>query len=145
MEEKKFLNEERYQKNAKSLKIIGIIVLVIGIVIAVLGVVFVVKGFSGFASIPGSNVDDPAVMAKSAFGGIGTTAAGAFTLLGGFTVVAIGIGLLIFAHKREIMAFTAQQTVPVMKEVAEDVAPTVGNVAGSIAKGIKDGLKDEDK
>ena len=62
--------------------------------------------------------------------------------------------------QREILAYHAQQVMPVAKEGMEKVAPTLGKVGASIAKemapvygdiakeiskGIKDGLKDEDK
>ena len=42
----------------------------------------------------------------------------------------------------QIMAFSAQQVMPVAKEGIEKMAPTIGNAAGSIAKEIKDSLKD---
>lgn len=47
--------------------------------------------------------------------------------------------------RREIMAFSVQQTMPIAKEGIEKMAPTIGNAAGVIAKGIKDGLKDDEK
>lgn len=68
--------------------------------------------------------------------------------------------IFMLTHRREITAFTAQQAMPVAKEVMEDMAPTVGkagktiakemapvygDMAKEIAKGIKEGLKDEEE
>ena len=55
-------------------------------------------------------------------------------------------GFIFFiAKRRHILAFSAQQVMPVAKEGINEMAPTIGNVAGQIAKGVKEGLKDEDK
>lgn len=48
-------------------------------------------------------------------------------------------------HRREIMAYTTQQVMPVAKEGIEDIAPTIGNVGKELAKGIKEGLNDDEK
>lgn len=73
-----------------------------------------------------------------------------FYYIGGSVIVISGIISLVFyliAKRREIRAFTIQQTMPVTQEAIDKMAPTVGNaagnIAGSIAKGIKDGLKDD--
>lgn len=50
-----------------------------------------------------------------------------------------------FAKRRQIIAFQAQQIMPVAKEGINEIAPSIGNVAGEIAKGIKDGLNSSDK
>ena len=58
----------------------------------------------------------------------------------------------VIAKRREIRAFTIQQTMPVTQEVIGKMAPTIGNAAGTIGKdiaqgitsGIKEGLKDND-
>ena len=74
-----------------------------------------------------------------------------FYMFGAFIIIAscmISGSIYMFAKRREITAFTAQQVMPVAQEGIEKMAPTVGNAAGSIAqeitKGIKDGLKDSD-
>lgn len=74
-----------------------------------------------------------------------------FYMFGAFIIIAscmISGSIYLFAKRREITAFTAQQVMPVAQEGIEKMAPTVGNAAGSIAqgitKGIKDGLKDID-
>lgn len=51
------------------------------------------------------------------------------------------------AKRREIIAFNAQQVMPVAQEGIEKMTPTVANassaIAQSIAKGIKEGLSDD--
>ena len=51
--------------------------------------------------------------------------------------------IYLFSKKRKIMAFTTQQSMPIMKEKMEKMAPSVGKVAENIAKGIKKGLEDD--
>lgn len=86
-----------------------------------------------------------------------------FYMFGAFVIVASCIAagsIYMFAKRREIMAFTVQQAMPIVKEGIETIAPTIGNVAkenldkmapsiGNVAKeiskGIKDGLKDDKK
>lgn len=58
---------------------------------------------------------------------------------------AIGAMIIMTAKRREIMAFTAQQVMPVGKEVIDEMAPSAGKVAKEISKGIKQGLKDEEE
>lgn len=53
--------------------------------------------------------------------------------------------LFMFAKQRHIVAFQAQQVMPVAKEGIDEMAPTIGNAAGEIAKGIKKGLNDDEK
>ena len=86
-----------------------------------------------------------------------------FYMFGGIIIFASCMfsGITYLSTKqREILAYHAQQVMPVAKEGMEKVAPTLGKVGASIAKemapaygdiakeiskGIKDGLKDEDK
>ena len=149
MEQNKYLNEEKYQQNAKKLKRTGKIVLIIGICMLILGIVVLVLGFAGFgktgisaASETGLN---PEQTAKGILGGVGLFALGGLLDgLGLFVAFAGGVIMLI-AHRREITAFTTQQIMPVAKEGINEMAPTIGNVAGEIAKGIKKGLNEADK
>lgn len=53
--------------------------------------------------------------------------------------------IFMVAKRRYILAFSAQQVMPVAKEGIDEMAPTIGNAAGEIAKGIKKGLKDDEK
>jgi hypothetical protein len=71
----------------------------------------------------------------------------------------IALFLFMTAKRRSIMAFTAQQTIPVVqegvekvapsmakvaKEVGHEMAPLYGEVAKEISKGIKEGLKEDE-
>ena len=70
-----------------------------------------------------------------------------FYMFGAFVIIvsaSVALSIYFFAKRREIVAFTAQQVMPVAQEGIEKMAPTVGNAAGEIAKGIKKGLKDSD-
>ena len=70
-----------------------------------------------------------------------------FYMIGVFIIISsamYSVFFLFIAKRREIMAFTAQQTVPVAKEVADEVAPTAGNFAKEVAKGIKKGIDEAD-
>lgn len=71
-----------------------------------------------------------------------------FYIFGGFIIFMFGmisLSVYVIAKRREIMAFTAQQVMPVAKEGIEEIAPTLGNAASSIAKGIKEGINEADK
>lgn len=78
------------------------------------------------------------------------------------TVVSVMGKVMLFSitHRREIMAYGAQQVMPVAQEGIEKMAPTIGkagasmakemapiygDIAKEISKGIKEGLKDEEK
>lgn len=49
------------------------------------------------------------------------------------------------AKRRSILAFTAQQTIPVVKEGMDEIAPNIGNVAKEISKGLAEGSKEVTK
>ncbi|MBQ9071531.1 MAG: hypothetical protein IJY25_00030 [Bacilli bacterium] len=79
-----------------------------------------------------------------------------FYIIGAFIIIVsciISGSIYLFAKRREIKAFTIQQTMPVTQEVIDKIAPTVGNAAGTIGKdiakgitsGIKESLNDEEK
>lgn len=53
--------------------------------------------------------------------------------------------IFMIAKRRNVLAFTAQQTMPVAEEVMETMAPKVGNLAKEVAKGIKEGLSDDEQ
>ena len=64
-------------------------------------------------------------------------------IMGGVMVLiftAIISGKLFMLYKRrEILAFAAQQVIPVAKEGIDEMAPTIGNVAKEVSKGIASG------
>ena len=66
-------------------------------------------------------------------------------VLGGMVILAgcgISFVIFMFTKRREIMAFSAQQVMPVAKEGIETMAPTIGTVGKEIAKGISKGIRD---
>ena len=74
-----------------------------------------------------------------------------FLMFGGFIIIAssmfCGVLYLSIIKRREIMAYTVQQVMPVAKEGTDKISPTIakatGNIAKEVTKGIKEGLKDE--
>ena len=67
-----------------------------------------------------------------------------YFIFGAFICFASGMFALMAyttAKRREILAFTAQQAMPVVKEGAEAMGPTLGK----IAKDVKDALDDKDE
>lgn len=83
--------------------------------------------------------------AKNSIGDFASTGS---KMIGIFICIAscmISFAIFMFAKRRQVLAFSAQQVMPVGKEVIDEMAPTVGNAVGEIAKGIKKGLKDDDE
>lgn len=84
-----------------------------------------------------------------------------FYIIGAFIIIAssmIAGAIYMITKRREIAAFTIQQTMPLAQEGIEKMAPTVGkagasivkemapvygDIAKQISKGIKEGLKDD--
>lgn len=149
MEEKKYLNEERYQENLKKLKKIGKIVLIIGVGMFILGMVLLIIGFSGFGKSGMEMVSEPNLnpmqTAKGAYGDMGLFALGGLFGVFGLFIAGIGVMMTVVTYRREIVAFTTQQVMPVAKEGVNEMAPTIGNVASEITKGIKKGLDESKK
>ena len=72
-----------------------------------------------------------------------------YYMIGGFIILAscmIAGSIFMFAKKRDIAAFSMQQTMPLAQEGIEKMSPTVGKAAGTIgkeiAKGISEGIKE---
>lgn len=155
MEEKKYLNEENYQKTNAKVKRTGKILLIVGIILFILGIVLIALGFTGFGStisdgIQSTDLDniDNNQMAKGIFSSFGLFAGGGFITVLGFSAITTGGIILRVAHGREIAAYTTQQAMPVVKETASEVTPVVASAAGAIAKevskGIKEGMKEDE-
>lgn len=86
-----------------------------------------------------------------------------FYMIGGFIIIStlmISAAIYSRAKAREILAFQAQQVMPVASEGLENIAPSIGKAGASIAKemgpvygemakeitkGIREGLKSEEK
>lgn len=68
-----------------------------------------------------------------------------FYMIGGFIIIAscmASSSIYMFAKRREIVAFTTQQVMPVAKEGIEKMTPTISNTAKEIAKGITAGIEE---
>lgn len=66
-----------------------------------------------------------------------------FFIFGVFIIIAstmISFGIFMISKRREILAFSAQQVMPIAQEGIEKMAPTIGNAAGTISKGIAEGI-----
>ncbi len=138
--EKKYLNEEKYQKTNKKVKVAGIILLILGIIAILAAIGLAIYVFTS------GNVDENIVL----------------FILGTLPLIFVGAVMLSFGmlveymgHAREINAYMTQQQIPVVKETveemtpiakesAEEMAPAMGTIAKEITKGIKEGLKDEE-
>ena len=69
-----------------------------------------------------------------------------YYMFGGFIVAAslmISVSIYTFAKRREILAFSAQQVMPVAKEGIEKMTPTVSKSVEEITRSVKKGLKDD--
>lgn len=83
----------------------------------------------------------PENLASKGFGGM-MIMGGVMILI--FTALISGKLFMIY-KRREILAFTAQQVIPVAQEGIDEMAPAIGNVAKEISKGIASGKKDADE
>ena len=148
MEERKYLNEEEYQKYNTKLKKIGKILLIVGIILLVISIGLVIVGAVGFGN--NALIDNE----RGVLSSMGFFAVGSFMSVFSFAIVCVGGMMLFISHRREITAYTTQQVMPIAKEgveemtpvakkAAEEMAPAAGKVAEEEAKGIKKGLKDE--
>lgn len=142
MEDKQYLNEERYQQTKKKITKAALIILIVGLII---GLGFIILGF-----ITQNNNNTLYYDEFSAFKYI------MFYVLGGITILISvfgSISIYLITKRREIAAFAIQQTMPLAQEGIEKMAPTIGNVAGTIGKdiaqgitsGIKSGLNNNDQ
>lgn len=172
MENKEYLSEERYQQNNAKVKKVGKILLIIGIITIVISFILLIVGFigtgnsamNGFNSISNNmindfnsfddnkiNIDVSGVQntANGIFGNIGLFAIGGFMLTGGFGLTIAGGIAMFIAHRREIVAYTAQQVMPIAQEGIQKMSPTIGSAMGTIgkeiAKGIKEGINEANK
>lgn len=152
MEKKEYLSEEEYQKNAKKLKKIGLIVLIIGIIVLIVGTALAIVGFVGFGNSPmqalGSDYVDTGVVqdvAGAAMKNMVILIIGSILSMIGLGLTAVGGVLMFVAHGREIKSFATQQAMPIAQEGIEKMTPTVSNAAESISKGVAKGIAEGKK
>lgn len=136
MARKEYLNEEEYQKDNKKVKIAGVIVILIGICLLCIGAYFLSSA---------SKMEVPSMGAPDWFEKSTSQSEREFK---GSTMVMFGIFITIVgcmirfgvANQRKIMAYQAQQAMPIVKEGFEEMSPTLGTAAKEIAKGVKEGM-----
>ena len=141
MAKKEYLNEEEYQKNNKKVKIAGTIIIAIGLCIICAAVYTLISASK--MNVPSSMWDpdwfeySTAQMEKES--------TGMFMLIPGIFVTVVGCMVrFVVANQRSIMAYQAQQAMPIAQEGIEKMAPTAGKAAKEIAKGIKEGTSGEE-
>lgn len=155
MNNNEYLNENKYQQTNVKVNKAGKILLITGLVVLIVGIFLVIFGMMGMGnSVIGgmntsglNNFNNSMIQnsANKAFGSFGLVALGGFMSTIGFGITIAGGIMLLLGHKREITAYTVQQTMPIAQEGIEKMAPTIGKAAGTIAKGIREGLKDSEK
>ena len=122
--EKEYLSEEKYNKTKKILKTVGFISLSIGVILFVMSLLIRVPemGQDGWFELESKK--NHLRFLSFIFG------------------LMLPMPMFFIAYGREIIAFQAQQTIPVAKEGIEKMAPTAGVVVKEITKGIKEGLNE---
>lgn len=115
------MNEEekkRHENTKKKLKVTGTILLVIGIVCEIAGMldIFIVANIQGRM---------PFLF---------------FLAFLGAPLIMVGIVMLIFACRREILSYTKNEVVPVVNDAAQELTPAIK----SVMTAVKDGLKVEE-
>lgn len=145
----KYLNEEKHQKTKKSIKTIGLVLLIVSAIMILIGIILLIVGISNHMNIGSQTPTDPWDTSmpgtSSIFDGMGMIMGGGFLTFIGFSGVSIGIVLMVVAHRREIMAYTATSVLPVADEVinygADNIAPAVGRGLGNAMKGASGGIE----
>ena len=149
---KEFFNEENYQKSNEKVKKIGNIIIIIGLVLLIGGILVSLFGLLGFGKqfSNGLQMGQEGINPSKTFSGIGALAIGGFMVSPGIFITVVGcIVRFLIGNRREITAYTVQQTMPLAQEGIEKMAPTIGSAVGTIgkelAKGIKEGINEADE
>ena len=121
----KYLNEEKYKRNERTIIILAVLLLIIGLS---LGGFLIYNWVTklGTAKVGKLNVEP-----EKKNGELETK--NLKYVLG----VEYIDGKFMIAKRRSIYAFQVQQVMPVAKEEINEIAPTLGNAAGEIAKSVK--------
>ena len=178
MQTQEFLSEEKYQKTNTKVKKVGTIFLIVGIVTLIVGGILLIVGMSNMGGnaddfISNNNeifntlnsIDDTEIKVDvrekhdTEIDGFALAPISAFIIFIGAGLTMAGGSIMFTAHRREILAYTTQQVMPVAQEGMEKMAPTIGKVgatitktiapaygevAKEISKGIKEGINEAD-
>ena len=137
MEQEKYLSEEKYQETNKKVKKISKTLLIIGAILLVIGIIMIIVAFVNFKNSERKAMDS--------FTSVGLYVLGGFVSSAGFVLLIVGGVMAYIAHRREITAYTTQQTMPIKKETINDITPTVADAAGTIAKSVSQGFEEGKK
>jgi len=85
------------------------------------------------------------VSSNNSFNSVMLIGLGGFISVAGFALIIAGGGMTYIAHRREITAYTTQQTMPIKKETINDITPTFADAAGTIAKSVSQGFEEGKK
>ena len=137
MNEKEYLNEERYKKSNWKVKIIGTIIILIGLSLI---------GFGIYTLVEAHNMQIPEMGASDCFDKSrnqrGKETTGMFMILPGIFVTIVGLIVrFLIENRREIMAYQMQQMMPIVKEGTKEMKPIASEAAKEISKDIHDGFK----
>ncbi|HOZ53757.1 MAG TPA: hypothetical protein PKY25_00255 [Bacilli bacterium] len=136
MKDKEYLSEEKYKK-------VNIFLIVIGIILIVVGIVLIFIGVSNINNTSLSQPEFPLLGENATTQErFNSTTVAVFTIFFGACFSMIGIVVLIIPFKRKIIAYQAQQIMPVAQEGIEKLGPSVGKVAGDIAREVKKSEKE---
>lgn len=148
MEQEKYLSEEKYQETNKKVNNASKILLTIGIILLVVGVIITITGFVNFNKTRNNmmnSFNNSASNMFDSFNSVMLIGLGGFISVAGFALIIAGGGMTYMAHRREITAYTTQQTMPIKKETINDITPTVADAAGTIAKSVSQGFEEGKK
>ena len=148
MNQKEYLNEEKYNSTNQKVKKIGNILIIIGLILAGIGFILLIAGLLGFGGQISSGFENgqSGINASKIFSGFGKFAIGGFLIVPGSAIIFIGLIVrFLIGNRREIAAYTAQQVMPVTQEKIDTIAPTIGNAAKEISNGIKEGINEADR
>lgn len=169
-EEKYQETNKKVNNTSKILLIIGIILLVVGVIITITGFVnfnktrnnmmnsFNNSASNMFDSFNNSidNDDDGREFVDSmkesvtsvtdssnnSFNSVMLIGLGGFISVAGGALIIAGGVMTYIAHRREIAAYTTQQTMPIKQEAINNITPNVADAAGTIAKSISQGIEE---
>ena len=151
--EGKYVSDEAYKKGQGFVKKIRTILLIVGLLLLAGGIVLLVFGIKTNNSV---SMGDPGWM-EARSKGAGMMAGGAFMTFGGVACFLYALVATIVAHQREILAYQASATLPVVGEAAEKgidfvdrngpklgnaIGKTLGGAVGGIAGGARQGWRE---
>ena len=105
---------QSHEQTKKKLKTIGITLLSVGGVMFLIGLIDFFSAFGSFR-------------APTLF----------FLCMIGLPMVGIGGGITMKAFQREIQQYSADETIPVINNVAPDIAPAITTIADAVREGVQ--------